>query len=512
MRSLIRYSLLNIGAFGINAGSQLAIVPLVVGGYGVAALGALALLRLLLPTGLLGLLCPGLQTAAVRLAAGARPDGQATGPAVRALGYAFLLALATGVLVGGALLLPDPATLPGLLEATPEETGEVVALLPAFAAVLPLLFVGLVAQGLLTGLQRFVLLRLLDVAATTGLLALVLAAVVLDLAFHWVLSGFVALQGGKALLFTFQALRHLRRLGQLGRGAAPAAGGSGAALLWRELRTLAPSQIVGGGTNFLPPMMVLWVGGAPLLGLYDALRRIPMAIKQLNGLVRTTVLPAAVAIGASPRYRRALAERGSFVVGICVAPLTLHLGIFGVPLLTLWLGPDYAAQGWVFLLFMLELTVQELQGVLSSAAGADLRLVRRETRVRAIHLLLLLGGLAILLRPDDLLPAAALMLALALAARGALSLAFLPHFGLSPGAWLRSQAKMIAIPAAVAALAYWASAGLSPELRLLLVAPAGLLLSLLLSVLAAAPEERVAVKQLLQEARGLTRRSRPDPA
>lgn len=505
MRRLIRHSLLNVGAFGVNALAQLALVPLVIGAYGVAALGALALLRLLLPSALLGLLMPGLQTAAVRLTAAAQAAAPEEPPLaanrrLRALTLAFGLAVGVGMALGLALFLPPEDTLARLLAAPPEETAFVLALRPWFAAALPLLYLSLVAQGLLTGLARFALLRALDVSAGLGLLALAALAAANELAFLWILAGFLALQVAKALVFIAAAFAWLRRHRPVG-----STSGAGRLLL-RELRTLGPSQLVGSGYQLLPPLVVLAVGGAPLLGLYEALRRIPMAIKQLNGMVRTAVLPAAVAVSESPAYRRALAERGSWIVGLAVAPPALTLGVFAAPLLSLWLGPAYAAHAWVFLLFMFEMAVQEMQGVLASAATADLRLVRRETVVRALHLVLLLAGLVLLLRPDDLLPAAILMLALMLAARGALSSVFLPHFALPAGRWLGSQLRLTMIPASVAALAWWASADLAPAWRLLAVAPAAMGLSLLLCAAAARGEERVAQRQTWSEIAGLLRR------
>lgn len=519
MRSLIRNSLLNAGAFGLNALAQLALVPLLVAGYGVAAFGALALVRLLLPAGLLGLLIPGFSSVAVRWSAWLRhqeEEQQRQGAAAaetaaeaarrgRGLALVFLLVAVLGTAVALLLLLPADARLAALLAAPPEETAQVLTLRPWFAACLPLLYLGLMAQGVLAGQGRFALLRLFDVAATLALIALAALAVELELPFLWVLGGFLALQAAKALVFVLAALAWLRRRRRAGAGAS----GRGAlGLLFRELRTLAPSQLVSSGTTMLPPLVVVWVGGAPLLGLYDALRRIPQAIKQLNGMVRTTVLPAAVSFAERPAHRRALAERGSFVVGLAFAPLAVTLGVFAAPLLALWLGPDYAVHAWVFLLFMLELTLQELQGVLSAAARADLRVVRRETVIRTLHLLLLLPGLALLLRPDDLLPAAILMLALGLLARIAAGFVYLPHFRLGPAAWIWSQTRLMALPALVAGGALWASEGLSAAWRLGAVAPAALAVALLLCLLTARGEERVAIRQTWGEIGRLLRRRR----
>ncbi len=117
------------------------------------------------------------------------------------------------------------------------------------------------------------------------------------------------------------------------------------------------------------------------VGLYEGPVRAHNLVRQLNGTLNTTVLPAAAALlGAGDVQRtRELLVRGTRYVAAGVVPLTVVLMVLARPILESWLGPKFGTAGvalTVFVSYWLAASSASVAGTMLVAAGRVRTLLR----------------------------------------------------------------------------------------------------------------------------------------
>lgn len=90
------------------------------------------------------------------------------------------------------------------------------------------------------------------------------------------------------------------------------------------------------------------------IGLYEGPVRAHNLVRQINGTLVTTVLPAAASyLGSGDSLRaRDLLVRGTRYVVAAVVPLTVVLMVLARPILVAWLGPKFGSAGLALTLFV----------------------------------------------------------------------------------------------------------------------------------------------------------------
>jgi hypothetical protein len=91
-------------------------------------------------------------------------------------------------------------------------------------------------------------------------------------------------------------------------------------------------------------------------GTYDALTRLPRALKAVLGLLSSTVLPVAARLErtSDTRGMQRLGQAGIIVIGILALPPVAAAMVFSKPLFGLWLGPDLGGLwAWQALMFLI---------------------------------------------------------------------------------------------------------------------------------------------------------------
>ena len=117
------------------------------------------------------------------------------------------------------------------------------------------------------------------------------------------------------------------------------------------------------------------------IGLYEGPVRAHNLVRQLNGTLVTTILPAAAAfLGAGDTQRaRELLVRGTRYVVAAVVPLTVVLMVLARPILEAWLGPKFGPAGLAltfFVSYWLAASSTSVAGPMLVAAGRAGRLLR----------------------------------------------------------------------------------------------------------------------------------------
>jgi O-antigen/teichoic acid export membrane protein len=446
MSRFVRHTALNAVAFATVAALQLAVVPVFVRTYGFSGLGELALVRLLMPSALFGVLLSGLPTLTVRYAAMNRAQGH------RINGAGVIVAGAIGIAVG--MILGGKATAETVMRllGRPDVSASVSNMRPLLASSQLILFPGVVLQAILQGMEKYPALRITELWATFGLLIAALIGSYCAWPLEFVLSAFILLQISKCLLQALVAFSSGSRLAMR----APRL--EDFAALRHDIAVYGPNNFIGGLVTHLPAVLISALAGPVALGQFEAARRIPQALKVLVGLINSAVLPRASALAADQGRRRL----GEFTLRVSqvssLVTLAMFIPLMGLSqfLIILWLGPHFSDLSTLLVLMLMEGALSVTPATLDTVAAADPHTVARQTVLRALEGSLLIVASGCLMLPSGLaifLTANVIIAALGLLAR---RLVVTPLLGISSKAWtsmiIRRGAPLIAATLPVALL------------------------------------------------------------
>jgi O-antigen/teichoic acid export membrane protein len=350
LRSIFHNIAISAGAFLAVSIVGLLLVPILIGAYGIVGFGTIVLARLFLPTAAMGVLDFGFGETATQAIARARSDGDwARG--CRLLRMSALVAACIGAVAGLALLVFSPS-LPAWLRVAPNEQQSMQLVLQVTAALLPLQFISLVLEGIIKGFERFSVLRSIEVVAALSYAALVLVVVHSDGSVYMACYAFMVsllIRSTIASIFATVALRpHWKWM----RGTTLEEQG----WFFTMTRNMAVNKVLGASQTQLAPLLIGLFFGPAGAGTYEALSRLPRAIKSVLGLLSTTVLPVAARLesAADTRGMQRLGQAGILIVGVVAMPPVLAAMVFSKPLLYLWIGSELAdLWAWQALMFLI---------------------------------------------------------------------------------------------------------------------------------------------------------------
>lgn len=335
LKKLLADTAITAAAFFIASVVGLLLVPVLIGAYGVAGLGLIVLARVLVPAGALGILDFGLSEIATQSVAGARATGD-WGTAKARLRLLAVLTAVLVLLVALAIHLLAPQ-INQWFKVPPAEQADFARLIRATAIALPLLFAGLVFEGIIKGFERFSVLRITEIVSTLAYAALVLLGIRLGKDFTWPAWAFLGMQVGRAAAFGVIAARLL----PAGKGA-PIDGAIRQYVLERG-RLLFTARVLGTLQHQAPTLLIGVLVGPAAVGIYDAILRLPRFAKSALSIIGTTLMPAAMRLDAAGDHDR-LQAIGRVLISVLPAlilPPIAVLAVFSGDVLKLWLGPDF---------------------------------------------------------------------------------------------------------------------------------------------------------------------------
>ena len=337
MHVIARHSVVNFLAFGLTRLMGLVLVGFIVDEYGLAIFGLLMLVRSFMPGTLFSVLDCGLPDFVTRSA----PRDLESGKNAEALGTATASALVLGCI---GLLLAVPLVVAPDFSARlffgldPEHRALLAPAIVAHGLVLPLLFVGVIAEGALRGQEAFKALRLVDVCATLLYSAVALALIYVhaspvDLA--------LAFLGSHVLRATATIAIAARGY----RAPSSRAFRPNFRLLYEErayLRAVVGRRIGGRFASQLPRLVISHVLGPAATGLFEAILRLPVFLRSLITLVNSAVMPVVVRMNASGGKAELseLAVQGPRLLLAFASLTSLPTICLARPLLHLWLGTE----------------------------------------------------------------------------------------------------------------------------------------------------------------------------
>lgn len=335
MASLKRNTYYNISAFSINTVLSLATVTLLVRGYGIDGYGIVILARLLLPSGVMGLLEAGFPEVTSRTVAAAKAnkDISRIGPRVSA---ASLMAICIGSFAAIVLLLLSDQIIRLVFHSAGSHDGSINEVIFISALSLPLHLVGSVLRGAFEGDERFALVRFVEVLSNFCYLV-VIAIMILGatkssdaaLAYVWVWNA-------RSLLYILIIL--------LGRGGSVSFGTSciwiGNVAFLKHSAQLFFAKFFAVLLQFGPSVILGIVSNAGVVGSYEIVMRIPRLQKTVCGMFNGALLPFAArsdSLGESEPAKRVV-EQGTLIVCGIVIVISLTVANFSAEILRFWLG------------------------------------------------------------------------------------------------------------------------------------------------------------------------------
>lgn len=406
MHDIARHSIVGLVAFAISRILSLAVVGLVISEYGLAAYGLIMLARSLLPRQLFALLTFGLPEvltwAIARDLASDKPR-----EAVQRYRAAALVLVGIGLLLALPLILAAGPVAAILFDLGSADQALLAPAVIAHGAALPLLFAGVASKSALRGQEDFKALRTTELLtylaygiASLALIQLEAGPVSIALAYlgSYVLKAFATIW-----------LAHRRFPPEARRGARPSF-----RLLVQEgpyVRAQIARRFGAAFTGVVPRLAVAHFLGPAVVGLFEALLRIPRVLRSLITVINSVVVPVVVRMAATGRQAEvaSIAMHGPRLLLAMASLVTLPPILLPRPLLDLWLGPEVATYWPWFAALCASPLLQATIGFWMAMGMADVQGLRQQNRIGRIRAVIMV---AVALPLIDVLGAAAFWLAL----------------------------------------------------------------------------------------------------
>jgi O-antigen/teichoic acid export membrane protein len=339
MAGIVRNTLVNLTAQGVNAAVSLLLAPVLVLAYGIDKYGLIILARNVLPGGFVSLFDLGLPEAVIRytssgVAAGQRDKAQNVVVSAMTIAAAVALALALVLAAAAELLIEHVFRVPA-----DSAAGFRIALWTS-AALLVLQFPGFILKSALEGLERFDVVRSAEIAGTIAYAAGAAGMALSGIAYHWVIVLFAATSTARLAYFALFLLGRKPAGLELARGRWSRAD---IAPVFSHAYSFFQGKVLSVAFNYAPSLVMSAVAGPAAAGVYDLLMRIPRMVKVLSGMFGSALLP--FASRSEVRAQTAQMERvlysGTMLALLLVVPVASAVAVFAGDVLAVWLGAQF---------------------------------------------------------------------------------------------------------------------------------------------------------------------------
>lgn len=340
-RRIFYNTVLTAGAFLISGLVGLWLVPVLIHAYGVSGFGLIMLARMFMPTAGIGLLDFGISEIATQTVSAARADEDWL-CAKQRLQVLLIATVSLGVLVGGSLYFLAP-WIARWMHVGEAHSDAFIQVIHATAVLLPLLFTGLIFEGILKGFEQFPRLRTIEVVTLVGYASVTVCGVYVGWGYSCAAWAFLGAQSAKAAILGI-CLKYCWP-GDF----SPVVGslGSARSFVCERGRLLFFSRIQSTLQHQTPTLFIGFLVGPAGAGLYDAITRLPRFAKSVLSILSSTLLPAASRLNASGDHVRLryLGEFGLSVLPALVFPPLAMAALFSGDLLVHWLGNNFIGYG-----------------------------------------------------------------------------------------------------------------------------------------------------------------------
>ena len=235
-------------------------------------------------------------------------------------------------------------------------------------------FPGLIAVGVLKGVERFGTLRSVELSQSlvyvVGVVVAAFANAPYTVVVYIAIGTIVFTNAIKALI----AWRIGSRLGlKLTTVVPPDARHEVGTRAW----LITQSKIIGAAQGPLLPVLLSWLFGPRAVGVYDILQRLPRAAKTILSLLNVALLPVSTRIeeADATEQRRRLGRIGMILLPAITVPPLVICAALSRPILHVWIGTQVVDfWPWMAAVFMIPICAQYVGfgGVMAISHSATL--------------------------------------------------------------------------------------------------------------------------------------------
>ncbi|MBR1277661.1 lipopolysaccharide biosynthesis protein [Bradyrhizobium sp. AUGA SZCCT0283] len=393
LRRFVQNTVISAVAYALAGVLGLFAVGLIARSYGLAVLGLIVLVRAFLPTGFLALFDFGVsETTTQAVARGRVGDWRAASEKVSLL---TVIAAAVGF-ASGVALWSAAGSLAAIFKVAPDQAAAFISILDVTALVLPIAFLGLVAEGTLKGFEQYGWLRLTEVGGNVLYVTAVYALVWRGAPFEWIAYSYLAVMAAKYIVLA----------GVVARAASATSLRfcSWTAIHRRDVLhrcwLMLNNRIAGILQQPLVPLAIGALYGPAEVGTYDLITRLPRFLKTTMAPLHSAILPISTHIDEATDTRRLqmLGRNGLVLPGAILVPVLVVTALFSAEILKVWVGPQHSDQ-WPWLaLSMLIPAITVMLGAGQTALMVRSDFLRFNTRLLYLQVGLqyLVTGLSLL--------------------------------------------------------------------------------------------------------------------
>ncbi|WP_246791495.1 lipopolysaccharide biosynthesis protein [Bradyrhizobium commune] len=256
-----------------------------------------------------------------------------------------MIAAIAGV-VSSIVLWLAAASLALVFKVAPEQAPAFVSILKITALILPIAFVGLIAEGALKGFEEYGWLRLTEVGGSVLYVASIYLAVWQNAAFEWIAYAYLAAMVAKYLVLAL--VIHLAVRGTPLRFCRWTSG-SRQDVAYRSW-LMFNNRIAGTLQQAIIPLLIGALYGPVEVGAFDLLTRLPRFLKTTMSPLYSAILPISTHLDEKTDVRRLqlLGRNGLVLPAAVIIPILVVIGLFSENILKVWVGAEHADQ-WPWL-------------------------------------------------------------------------------------------------------------------------------------------------------------------
>jgi O-antigen/teichoic acid export membrane protein len=337
LRRFVQNTAISAVAYALAGVLGLFAVGIIARSYGVAVLGLIVLARTFLPTGILSLIDFGVSESTTQFVARGRVGDWAM--ASEKVSLLTVIAAATGVVAAIALWFAA-APLTAIFKVAPEQADAFVAILRITAPLLPIAFLGLVAEGALKGFEQYGWLRMTEVGGNALYVAAVYVLVWQGAPFETIAYSYLAMTVAKYVVLAGVIYRAAH--------ATPLRFCSWTASSRRDVFhrcwLMLHNRITGVLQLTFAPVLIGALYSPVEVGTYDLITRLPRFLKATMAPLHSAILPLSIHIEEASDTRRLqiLGRNGLVLPTAIVVPILVVVALFSEQILTVWVGPQHA--------------------------------------------------------------------------------------------------------------------------------------------------------------------------
>jgi O-antigen/teichoic acid export membrane protein len=343
LRRFVQNTAISAVAYALAGVLGLFAVGLIARSYGLAVLGLIVLVRAFLPTGFLALFDLGVsETTTQAVARGRVGDWVVAGEKVSLL---TVIAAAIGI-ASGIVLWSAAGLLAAIFKVAPDQTEAFIAILRVTAAVLPIVFLGLIAEGTLKGFEQYGWLRLTEVAGNVLYVAAVYVLVWRGAPFEWIAYSYLAVMVTKYFVLAGVVCRAAFETSLRFRSWTA----SNSKDVLHRCWLMFNNRIAGTFQQTLVPLAIGALYGPAEVGTFDLITRLPRFLKATMAPLHSAILPISTHIDEATDTRRLqmLGRNGLVLPAAIIVPVLIVAALFSSDILKVWVGPQHSGQ-WPWL-------------------------------------------------------------------------------------------------------------------------------------------------------------------